>query len=128
MDVCVVLDVVEHDLVFENYGVALLTVFVAGLDLESDATGHRRICKLQLEASFVFFSALFGQLQELAADLVQQLHAETVVDVRAALVDEVILVVELLICLALLEDVQSFHVLVLQLLIVLEGRVDATKF
>ena len=44
VNVCIVLLIVQDDLIIEDYLVALLSVLVARLDLECDATSDRRVC------------------------------------------------------------------------------------
>jgi hypothetical protein len=59
MNVGVVLDVVNEDLVAEDNAIAFLSVLVAGLDLEGNATGGGTVSQFKFLAGFILFGALF---------------------------------------------------------------------
>ena len=122
MDISVILLIVEENLVIEDNLVALDTILVARLYLESYTTGDWKVGQLKFLTRLILFSSLLGELQELAAHLMLQLHFNAIYEVLTTLVDELNLVLCLLIIFALLKNLETLKELLILNLIVFDLR------
>ena len=74
MNELVVLLIVKHDLVIEDDLISRLSILVARQDLENDPTGNWIVGQFKLLACLVLLGAFLGELEELSADFMLQLH------------------------------------------------------
>ena len=92
MDELVVLLIVKQYLVIEDDLISRLAILVTRQDLENYSIANRMVGQFKLLACLVLLGAFLGELQELSADFMLQLHFDAVNYVLATLVDELQLV------------------------------------